>query len=135
VDWTDLCGAEDEEYFKRIEKSRLSAAEGAMVVKHLAILVTAALFWSMPPVHAADGTNPPTDLSAVKKKKGKGAGEKYLTIKMQDAMVTSYRPSQGGRPKGPPGGGLLDYTGGSLNPNAPAPTGTPLPSPAGPVIP
>ena len=111
-----------------------------LIGKHLAILATAALVWSMSPVHAADGTNPPTDLSAASKnkKKGKGGtkgGEQYMTIKMQDAMVTSYRPSQGGRPKGAPSGGLLDYTGGSLNPNAPAPTGTPLPSPAGPVIP
>jgi hypothetical protein len=106
-----------------------------MIGKHLAILATAALVWSMSPVHAADGTNPPTDVSAAKKKKGKGGakggGEQYLTIKMQDTMVTSYRPSQGGRPKGSPGGGLLGYTGGNFNPNAPAPTGRP---PAGPVI-
>ena len=106
-----------------------------MIGKHLAIFAAAVLVWSMSPVHAADGTNPPTDLSAVnKKKKGKGGtkgGEQYMTIKMQDAMVTSYRGSQGGRPKATPSGGLLNYTGGSINPNAPAPTGTPLPPPAG----
>jgi hypothetical protein len=106
-----------------------------MIGKHLAIFATAALVLNMSPVHAADGTSPPTDLSAVKKKKGKGGtkggSEQYMTIKMQDAMVTSYRSSQGGRPKGAPIGGLLDYTGGSFNPNAPAPTGTPLPPPAG----
>jgi len=106
-----------------------------MIGKHLAIFASAALFLNMSPVHAADGTSPPTDLSAASKnkKKGKGGtkggGEPYMTIKMQDAMVTSYRSSQGGRPKGAPSGGLLNYTGGSLNPNAPAPTGTPLPPP------
>jgi hypothetical protein len=107
--------------------------------KHLAILAAAALLCGLSPVHAVDGIDPPTDLSAAKKKKGKGGtkgGEQYMTIKMQDAMVTSYRPAQGGRPKGPPSSGLLDYTGGGFNPNAPAPTGTPLPRPpgAGPVI-
>jgi hypothetical protein len=106
-----------------------------LIGKHLAILATAALVWSMSPVHAADGTDPPTDLSAAKKKKGKGGtkggGEQYMTIEMQDVMVTSHSPAQGGRPKGPPSGGLLNYSGGSLNPNAPAPTGTPLPPPAG----
>jgi hypothetical protein len=67
-----------------------------LIGKHLAILATAALVWSMSPVHAADGTNPPTDLSAASKnkKKGKGGtkggGEQYMTIKMQDALVTSY---------------------------------------------
>jgi hypothetical protein len=108
-----------------------------MIGKHLAILATAALVWSMPPVHAADGTNPPTDLSAASKnkKKGKGGtkggGEPYMTIEMKDALITSYRPAQGGRPKGSPSGGLLNYSGGNMNPNAPAPTGTPLPPPPG----
>jgi hypothetical protein len=131
-----------------------------MIGKHLAILATAVLISGVSPAHAAedlsrfvmtagtkanaakhDALKPqagPTDVSAAqKKKKGKSGtkgGEQYMTIKMQDAMVTSYRPSQGGRPKGPPGGGLLNYSGGSLNPNAPAPTGTPPPRPAGPVI-
>jgi hypothetical protein len=108
-----------------------------MIGKHLAILVTAALFWSISPVHAADGSNPPTDLSAASKnkKKGmggtKGGGEQYMTYEMKNAIVTSYRPAPGGRPKGSPSGGLLNYSGGNMNPNAPAPTGTPLPPPPG----
>jgi hypothetical protein len=120
--------------------------------RHLAILAAAGLVWSVSPVHAADGrvliaagaqadAHPlksqaaPTDLSAAKKgkKKGKGgtnSGEPYMTIEMKDAMVTSYR-SQGGRPKGALGGGLLNPTGGNFNPNPPSPTGTPLPPPSG----
>jgi hypothetical protein len=101
--------------------------------KHLAILAAAALLCSLSPVHAVDGLDPPTDLSAAKKKKGKGGtkgGEAYLTIKMQDAPVTSYR-SEGGRPKGASGGGLLNTTGGNFSPNPPSPTGTPLPPPSG----
>ena len=116
-----------------------------MIRKHLAILAIAALICSVSPVHAADGIDrlaagdgalnaqaAPTDLSAAKKKKGKGGakgGEQYMTIKMQDAMVTSYRPAQGGRPKGPSGSGLLGYSGGNFSPNPPSPTGTPLAPP------
>jgi hypothetical protein len=117
-----------------------------MTRKHLAILATAVLICSVPQVHAADGIDrlaagdgalntqaAPTDLSAAKKKKkGKGGtkgGEQYMTIKMQDAMVTSYRPAQGGRPKGPSGSGLLGYSGGNFGPNPPSPTGTPLAPP------
>jgi len=109
-----------------------------MTRKHLAILATAVLICSVSPVHAGgDGAlnaqAAPTDLSAAKKKKGKGGtkgGEQYMTIKMQDAMVTSYRPPQGGRPKGPSGSGLLGYSGGNFGPNPPSPTGTPLAPPA-----
>jgi hypothetical protein len=123
--------------------------------KHLAILATAGLVWSVSPAHAADGIGrlaasakgdaanhdalqsqaKPTDVSAAKKKKGNGGkkgGEQqpYMTIKMENTMVTSYR-SQGGRPKGAPGGGLLGTTSGNFNPNPPSPTGTPLAPPAG----
>ena len=119
--------------------------------KHLAILATAGLIWSISPVHAVDGTNgpvatiagtandhalksqaAPTDLSAARKKKGKGGtkgGEKYMTIEMKEALVTSYR-SQGSPPKGAPGGGLLGYSAGNFSPNPPSPTGTPLAPPA-----
>jgi hypothetical protein len=133
----------------------LSQQENAMNGKPLAILATAVLICSVSPVHAADGINrpaganakadaaddgalnaqvAPTDLSAAKKKKGKGGtkgGEPYMTIKMQDTMVTSYRPAQGGRPKGP-SGGLLGYSGGNFGPNPPSPTGTPVAPPANP---
>ncbi|MBX9840666.1 MAG: hypothetical protein K2Z80_02530 [Xanthobacteraceae bacterium] len=131
-----------------------------MTGKHLAILATAALVWGVAPAHATDGLKlpgnvsnaptgtgastsqakpkhlmPGTSLCAAKKKKGKGGtkggGEQYMTIRMQDAMVTSYRPARGGRPKGPPGAGLLGTTGGSFAPNAPSPTGTPVAPPAG----
>ena len=119
--------------------------------KHLAILATAGLVWGVSPVHAVDGTSSvvgtggvtadaanagasklqarPTDVSAARKRKGKGGtkgGEAYMTIKMQDALVTSYR-SQGGRPKGVLSGGLLGTTGGNFNPNPPSPTGAPAP--------
>jgi hypothetical protein len=120
----------------------------------LAILATG-LIWSISPVHAVDGTSgtvaaagakagtandhalksqaAPTDLSAARKnkKKGKGGtkgGERYMTIEMKDALVTSYR-SQGGSPKGAPGG-LLGYSAGNFSPNPPSPTGTPLAPPA-----
>src|SRR5262249_46930164 len=122
--------------------------------KHLAILAAAGFVWSVSAVHAADGmsrlvatgtkagaTNDdtlknagPTDLSAEKKKKKGRGGRKggkqqpYMTIKMKDAQVSSYRSSRGGRPKRSTGS-LLGTSDGNFNPNPPAPTGTRLPPP------
>jgi hypothetical protein len=79
---------------------------------------------------------PPPCQGVAEKKKGKGGkkggeAQQYMIIKMEDAMISSYRSSQGGRPKGPPSGGLLDSAGGGFNPNAPSATGTPLAPAAG----
>ena len=100
--------------------------------KHLAIFATAGLIWSVSPVFAMDGIGRlvatgsakadtandqalqsqavPTDLSAARKKKGKGGpkgGEPYMTSELENAMITSFPSKQGGRPNRPPGGGLL----------------------------
>ena len=54
-----------------------------------------------------------------------------MAYELENAMVTSYRSPQGGRPKRPPSSDLLPYTGGNFAPNAPSATGTPLAPPAG----
>jgi hypothetical protein len=109
-----------------------------MNIKHLSILAVATIVWSVSPVGAAGSKSPKsqsiqsqsgTTFKAAKKNKGKGGtkgGEPFLTVTLENVMVSSYRRSPGGRPKGPPGAGLLGNTGGgNFAPNAPSPMGTP----------
>lgn len=63
-----------------------------------------------------------------KKKKGGGNTQQYMEIKLQDALISSYRPSLGGGPKGGLGGGLLDNSGGGFNQNAASSMGSPAPA-------